>query len=75
MKNTCVEYVASLSGSAQFSIACSTVKRERACYLFSRDVRIERMVEKGLIVYGCTGPRTAKRAIIAGNLPHVSIYM
>ena len=30
---------------------------------------------KGLIVYGRTGPRTANRANIAGNLPHVSIYM
>ena len=27
---------------------------------------------KGLIVRGCTGPRTAKRANVAGNLPYVS---
>ena len=67
--------VASFPGPAQLSVAISTVKRERAWYLFSREWRQDRKDgRKGLIVRGCTGPRTAKRANVAGNLPHVSSY-
>ena len=29
---------------------------------------------KGLLVRGCTGPRTTNRANTAGNLPHASGY-
>ena len=48
-------------------------KRERAWYLFSCEWRQDRKDgRKGLIVRGCTGPRTAKRANVAGNLTHVS---
>ena len=38
--------VASFPGPAQLSVTISTVKRERAWYLFSHDVRIERMVQR-----------------------------
>ena len=63
-------YVPSL---AQLSIAYSTEKRERACYLCSHEWCQDRKDgSKGLIVRGCTGPRTAKRAKVPGNLTHVS---
>ena len=65
--------VASFPGPAQLSVAINTEERVRAWYLFSREWRQDRKDDrKGLIVCGCTGPRTAKRANIAGNLPHVS---
>ena len=38
--------LASFPGPAQLSVAISTQKQERARYLFSRDVGIERMVER-----------------------------
>ena len=64
--------VASFPGPAQLSVACSTVKQERAWYLFSREWRQDRKGgRKGLIVCGRTGPRTAKRAKVQGSLPHV----
>ena len=59
--------LASFPGPAQLSITISG--RGPGIFSHVSDVRIERM---GLIVCGCTGPRTAKRANIAGNLPHVS---
>ena len=62
-------FLASFPGPAQLSIAISTEKRERAWYLFSREWRQDRKDgRKDLIVCGCTGPRTAKRANLAGNL-------
>ena len=65
--------LASYPGPAKLSVASRTVKRERAWYLFSREWRQDRKGgRKGLIVRGCTGPRTAKRAKVPGNLPHVS---
>jgi len=67
--------LASFPGPAQLSIASSTVKRERAWYLFSREWRQDRKGgRKGLIVRGRTGPRTAKRAKVQGSLPHVPGY-
>ena len=55
----------------QLFIAISTEKWERAWYLFSREWRQDRKdSRKGLIVRGCTGPRTAKRVNVSGiNLP------
>ena len=55
------------------SLNISTEKRERAWYLFSREWCQDRKDgRKDLIVRGCTGPRTAKRANVAGDLLHVS---
>ena len=65
--------IASFPGPTQLSIAFSMEKRERAWYLFSREWCQDRKDgRKSLIVHGCTGPRTAETANIAGNLPHVS---
>ena len=51
-------------GPAQLSVACSTVKRERAWYLFSHERRQDRKDgRKGLIVCGHTGLRTAKELL------------
>ena len=66
-------FVASFLGSAQLSVAISTEKRERAWYLFSHEWHRDRKDGiKGLIVCGCTGPRTVKRAHVAGSLLHTS---
>ena len=55
-------FLASFPGPAQLSVAFSTVKWERAWYLFSREWHQDRKGgRKGLIVHGRTGPRTAKR--------------
>ena len=65
--------LASFPGPTQLSIAISTEKWEWAWYLFSHEWHQDRKdVTKSLIARRCTGPRTAKRANIAGNLPHVS---
>ena len=55
--------LASFPGPAQFSVAISTEKRERAWYLFSREWRQDRKDgRKGLIVRGCTqGPEQQKQ--------------
>ena len=51
--------LASFPDPAQLSFASSTVKRERAWYLFSREWHQDRKDgRKGLIVCGHTGPRT-----------------
>ena len=39
-------HVASFLGPAKLSVTCSMEKQETAWYLFSRDIRIERMVER-----------------------------
>ena len=67
--------LASFQGPTQLSVAISTVKWERAWYFFSREWRQDRKDgRKGLIMRGCTRPRTAKRANVVGNLQHVSSY-
>ena len=62
-----LNWVALFPGPTQLSVAISMEKRERAWYLFSREWRRDRKDgRKGLIVRGCTGPRTAKTANVAG---------
>ena len=65
--------LASFPGPAQLSVTISMEKRERAWYLFSREWCQDRKDgRKGLIVRGCTEPRTAKRGNVASDLLHVS---
>ena len=60
--------LASFPGPSQLFVVISTEKRERACiFPHVSGIRIE-----SLIVRGYTGPRTAKRANVAGNLSQVS---
>ena len=63
-----VRALASSPGSAQLLLLAKWKSgREHGVY------RIERMVEKILIVHGSTGPRTAKKSQgVLGNLQHVS---
>ena len=65
--------LASFPGPAQLSVASSTVKRERAWYLLSREWYQDRKSgRKGLVVHGHTGPRTVKRAkVLISNLLHI----
>ena len=66
-------YICWLGLHEMYQMYASTEKRERAWYLFSHEWRQDRKNgKKGLIVHGCTGPRTPKRASVAGNLLHVS---
>ena len=65
--------LASYPRPTQLSVASCTVKWERAWCLLSREWRRDRKGgRKGLIVRGHTGPKTANRAKVSGNLPHVS---
>ena len=65
--------LATFPGPAQLSVAISTEKQETVWYHFLHEWRQDRKDgRKGLIVRGCTGPRTSKRANVASNLLHVS---